>query len=280
MKIQNGTWHEFVAGERPNEGPLVVDLTQARWVDPVAAAGIAALIQGAITKGQQVTFLGPENADTAGYLARMRLGAALDELKVPHRLPLVNERDQEGNLLELRTFSNEHDGEDVANLVYERMREIDGIEPQLLEPLHTALVELAVNTAAHARVEHGYVIAQTYRKKGIIKFCVADAGVGLRTSLEGGGRLHPDDDAHALDLATVRQITGTDDPNRGYGLPEVVSSVRDLGGTTEIASGTASARYERESKAGDVTNMSYTSPLSNAYDGVIVQVTLPWVLGR
>lgn len=218
--------------------------------------------------------------DTAGYLARMRLGKVLDELGVAHGLPTVNERNQEGNLLELRTFSTEHDGEELAALVYDRVSEMPQVDAQVVEPLQNALMEIAINTALHAGVDHGYALAQTYPTKGVIKFCVADAGIGLKASLDRNGQLHPNDDSHALELAVVRQMSGTDDPYRGYGLHDVVSTVRGLGGVTEIASGTASTRFLTEEKAGDVSDVSYALPLESAYSGVIVQVTIPWVPGR
>lgn len=280
MHIQSGVWPEFVNATRSQSGPVVIDLSEASWADPVVIAGVAAVAQRAKVDQREVTFNTPLNPDAQGYLSRMRLGQALDALGVVHRLPAVNERDQKGNLLELRTFSNEHDGERLAEMVYDRVGEMSGIDKQVLEPLHAAITELAINTTYHAGVDHGYAVAQTYKRKGLIKFCVADAGVGLKESLERNGSLHPDDDAHALDMAVLRQHSGTDDAHRGYGLPEVVSSVRELGGATAIASGVASTRYVRDRKAGNVADVSYASTLSTPYSGVIVQVAIPWVPGR
>lgn len=280
MQIRSGLWQEFVTAERSADGPVVIDLSSAGWADPVVVAGVAAVAQRAKADGREVSFIPPTRSDTQGYISRMRLGKALDELGVAHGLPTVNERNQEGNLLELRTFSTEHDGEELAGLVYDRVSDMGQVDRQVLEPLQNALMELAINTALHAGVDHGYAAAQTYRQKGLIKFCVADAGIGLKASLDRNGQLHPNDDSHALELAVVRQISGTEDAYRGYGLPDVVSTVRGLGGVTEIASGTASTRYLTGQENGDVTDVSYASPLGNPYSGVIVQVTIPWVPGR
>lgn len=280
MKIESGTWDGFMSAGRDDQGALEIDLSELSWVDPVIAAGVAAVAYRANKDGRQVSFIPPTNSSACGYLARMRLGGALQSLGISHGLPTVNERDQEGNLLELREFSSEHDGEQLAELVYTRLKESGKADSQILGPLHGALIELATNTSIHAGVDHGFAIAQTYPNKRQIMFCVADAGKGLKASLDENKQLHPDDDVHALEMAVIRQFSGTEDPHRGYGLPEVVDSVRSLGGTTQIASGSAAARFEQKPDPEEATDIRYTSSLSSAYNGVIVQVTIPWALGR
>lgn len=275
----NGAWHDFISAKRATDGPLLIDLRALTWADPVIAAGTATVAQQACDSGRQVRFMSPQVQATKGYLARMRLGRALDDLGVAHDLPTVNERDQQGNLLELMTFSTESDGDKLGELVQSRLKESPGVDGQILEPLHEALAELALNTATHADVDHGYAVAQTYPSKKQIKFCIADGGIGFRASLDRNPGLHPVDDAHALEMAVMKQLSGTDDSYRGYGLDTVVSTVRELGGESQIASGTAAAVYSRKKQGDEVIDQMYTSKLSSAYNGVIVQVTLPWMPG-
>lgn len=279
MKIQSGTWQGFVTAEREAQGPLVLDLSELKWADPVVAAGTAAVAQRAAGDGRQVSFVSPVQPNPKTYLSRMHLGRALDDLGIVHDLPIVNENDRRGSLLELQTFATEYDGEALAGLVRDRTQETRDVDRQVLEPLHESLVELATNVTLHADVQHGYAVAQTYPQKGCIKFCIADSGIGFRASLDRNAQLHPDDDAHALEMAVIRQMTGTDDVHRGYGLHTVVESVRGLGGIAEIASGVASATFSREGEGGNFSDTLYTSSLPSVYGGVIVQVTIPWAPG-
>lgn len=276
LRLRNGTWAGFMRADRDYGEIAEVDLSKLTWVDPVMIAGIAAICQRESRSSNQVVVVPPEDGNTRAYLARMRLGKALDSLGVAHGLGTVNERDQQGNLFELREFSSEKDGEELAQIVHDRLRENSDVNPQVPQAMHEALIEIATNVALHADVPHGYAIAQTYPQKRQIKFAVADCGIGFKASLEKNRNIHVDDDKHAMELAIIRSVSGTNSAHRGYGLADVVRSATELKGKVEIASGSVQSRHSAETNEGDTTDASYTANLSSPYTGVIVQASIPW----
>lgn len=276
MRITSGTWNGFVDADRQDSGPLHIDLARLTWAPPVVIAGVAAQAHRATSQGRQVSFTAPEASDVSAYLSRMHLGKALDDLGVMHDLPKVNERDQKGNLVELRRFSSEADGEELGGIVHDRLRDMSHVNGQVAEAMHEALIEIATNTAIHAEVTHGYAIAQTYPGKNEIVFAVADGGIGLMESLSRNENHKPVDDGNAIELAVIRNVSGFSDANRGYGLAQVVRDAAEFGGRVEIASGGASAVHTIASEDDAVTTASYTRTLSTPYNGVIVQASIPW----
>lgn len=280
MEFKTGNWtgitHSFDGGDDLS----VIDCSAVDFAEPVLITAIAAIAQRAKTQQRTVRFVKPRAEGTALYLSRMHVHEILDELDVIHDFEPGNERDQSGRLIELHKFRSEHDGETLAGMICDRVRDAGGVNPQTLEELFGAISELATNTALHADTPHGYAAAQTYPNKKEIRFSIADAGIGFYASLSKNPALKPDDDAHALDLATVRQMSGTGEQYRGYGLPDVVSSVRRLGGSTRIASGRAAATFSNKHEEGQVKTVTSAVGLRNPYTGVIVDVTIPWEPGR
>lgn len=280
MKFRNGSWDGFIHALRESDDLSVIDCSSVTFAEPTVIAAVAALAQTARTMHKRVQFIKPESADAALYMSRMHLNQILDDLGVWHDFVVGNEHDQTGRLVELHKFKSEGEGEALAGMICDRMRDAGGVSPVVLEELNSAIAEIATNTAIHADTPHGYAVAQTYPRLKKVSFTIADAGIGLYASLSKNDALKPDDDAHALSLATVRQMSGTGEQYRGYGLPNVVESVRALGGTTRIASGLAASTFSSGTEDGQVSDVTSALRLGKAYTGVIVDVVLPWEPGR
>jgi hypothetical protein len=105
--------------------------------------------------------------------------------------------------------------------------------------------------------------AQTIAEHGVLRFAVADAGVGLRATLAAIGA---DDDRQAVQLALAgeRRLRT---PGRGYGLPATVRIITELDGELLLASGLASARV---TPAG-----SRERQLEVAFTGTIFEGSVP-----
>ena len=73
--------------------------------------------------------------------------------------------------------------EQLTALVYNR---VAGADPQAARALHIALGEVGSNVCQHAR-SIGFMAAQTIAEHGVLRFAVADTGVGLRATLSGLG---------------------------------------------------------------------------------------------
>lgn len=240
----------------------VADFSGVNFVEPVALAGSIAVIERARRDGQQVTFIKPQNINIANYLSRIGFGQALDGLGVSHDLPTVHARDLESELLELQSVTGEFGGEQVAALVANKLHEAN-VNPAVVESLHSAICETVGNIAFHAGVDHGFVVAQTIGKR--IYFAIADSGIGLKASLMT--RMPVNDDRNAIELATVANITATNEVGRGQGLPDVVQTALDAGGVINIATGLAIFTYSGDNVAKRTVNAPF--------QGTLIQVSLP-----
>lgn len=217
------------------EVPWVLDLRPARWTEPIGLAGIAALAHAAALTGARASFRGPLEGELGTYLARMRLGEVLADLGVPHDLPWVEPRDRSADLLELTAFRDEREVEALAGLVHDQ---VAPRHPTAARALHQAIVEVGGNVPEHARTPLGFLAAQTRPSTGRMLFAVADAGVGLRTTLAGRGATS---DADAVRMA-LTGVSERADPGAGRGLVSVLAHTSALGGHLYLASGQAAAR--------------------------------------
>ena len=81
-------------------------------------------------------------------------------------------------------------------------------DQEKVEPIRYIISELVRNVFEHAGSTEGAIVcAQYYKKSNTIRIGVADAGVGIKNTLD---RLYnPKDDIEALSLALTPGITGT-----------------------------------------------------------------------
>ena len=236
--------------EQPSAGSggrRVLDLSDVSWLDPVHLVGIAAGAHLAAKQGSRLRLVGLDD-DQAAYAARMRLGQVIEQFGGEHQLPSVRERDLRTSLLEIRPLRNRADVRELTELVYHRVAVHD---TAVAHALHLALAEVGSNVCDHAQ-SIGFMAAQTIAEHGVLRFAVADSGVGLLGTLAGRGA---SDDRTALRMA----LTGTSrstEPGHGTGLPATVAIVSSLGGQVLLASGTAAStatsrdRQHRELAAG------------------------------
>ncbi|HET6210039.1 MAG TPA: hypothetical protein VFD94_06635 [Jatrophihabitans sp.] len=214
--------------ERP--GLRVIDLADVSFLDPVHLVGVAAAAHLAHRQGSRLRLVGLTE-DQANYAARMRLGRLIEQFGGEHALPSVRERDLHDSLLEVQPLRTGQDVRDLTELVYRR---VAGHDAEVAHALHVALAEVGSNVCDHAE-SIGFMAAQTIAEHGVLRFAVADAGVGLLGTLAGRGAL---DDRSALRMA-LSGTSRTSLPGHGTGLPRTVDIVSALGGEILLASGDA-----------------------------------------
>lgn len=96
-------------------------------------------------------------------------------------------------------------------------------EPTKVEPIRYVISELVRNVLEHSRSTSGaFLCAQYFKKTGVLSIGVADAGVGIRTSMSRFHRVPTDWDAIAMAMrpgvtGTTARIGGTS-YNAGAGL--------------------------------------------------------------
>jgi hypothetical protein len=243
---------------RETEHGRRLHLADLRWLDPLHLVGVATEALLAQRAGSRLLLTGlPENQ--AYYAARMHLGRIIELFGGEHDLPEVNERDQHDRLLEIQPLRNPADVERLSELVYLRVAEHNEAAARAL---HLAIGEVGSNVCQHAR-SIGFMAAQTIAERGVLRFAVADAGVGLRATLASIGAA---DDQQAVQLALSGERRWRT-PGRGYGLPATVRIITHLDGELLLASGLASARVSR---AG-----SRERRLDVAFTGTIFEGSVP-----
>lgn len=245
-----------------------VDLSSARFLDAYAIVAVACNIVGACGDGRAVNLRWPVDEDAAAYLVRMHLAKLVEDCgaRVHGAVPVVREHDRSGRLLELTTYDDVRGGEQLAELVFERLE--GAVDNTVVTALYEAIVELGANTVEHAGSDRGgLVCGQTYRRgtpDEYVVFAAGDTGVGLRSSLSS--QFSGIDDRQAIELALQRDVSGTGVPGRGQGLAEIRDVARRLGGRMIVRSGTA-----RALSTGGRTRIHDVAPLR----GTVVGVTLP-----
>lgn len=223
---------------------VLLDLSGVSWLDPLHLVGAAAIAELAAARGSRLRLRGLRG-NPAGYASRMHLGAIVEHFGGSHDLP-VNQRelDRRDSLLEVTELATSSDVRQLSGLVYDR---IAGHDAEIAHALHTALAEIGANVCEHSGTV-GFMAAQTLPSQGVLRFAVADAGIGLLGTLISQGA---EDDRMAITMA----LSGTSrkqGPGRGTGLPTAVSVVSRLGGEVLLASGsalaTANARGRRHAE--------------------------------
>jgi hypothetical protein len=226
------------------EGCIVLDLSGVSWLDPLHLVGVAAIAQLAAARNSRLRLTGLR-ANQAGYASRMHLGAIVESFGGSHDLPgNCRELDRSDSLLEVTELVTGGDVRQLSALVYDR---VAGHDADIAHALHTALAEIGANVCEHSGTV-GFMAAQTLPSQGVLRFAVADAGVGLLGTLAGQGA---EDDRMAVTMA----LSGTSrkqGPGHGTGLPTAVTVVSRLGGEVLLASGsevtTANARGRRHAE--------------------------------
>lgn len=223
------------------QNPLHWDLSWVTWIDPYGLVGLACMLEEISRRGYNVAIDLPQSDAVQKYIARMDIDAVFSKLDttLDQPLPTIEGPEEPEYVLELRRFTNMSSGEDLANIIFDRL--FGSTRTEIVEALFEAAVELAMNAAEHSQSPiGGYMSAFTHRRGQSDEFlvlAVGDLGIGIRRSLGRAVRVR--DDFEAVEKAVERHISGTGSPGRGQGLPEVVSYIGRLGGWTVVRSGTA-----------------------------------------
>lgn len=124
-------------------------------------------------------------------------------------LPLISCKPQE----------TENMKESLATIMADKVSETANIPSSIKHALAYMLQEIIDNVTEHSKATRMYAMVQCYPKKGIIDFCIADNGQGIRKSYKSAG-LNVKDDLQAMTYI-ASAYSSKDRPeneSRGYGL--------------------------------------------------------------
>lgn len=223
---------------RAQDATVHVDLRRLRFIEPAGLVSLAVITEVATEQGRPIEFHGPNDRDAATYLSRMRLKEHLDGINVAHDLPSVRERDLGARLVELHRFDGPEGLDRVTDAL---MSTFIKEHPGVVQPLYTALHEMATNVVQHSGRAHGYAALQRFR--GDVAFAVGDSGVGLRNRL--AERFPVRDDRVAIARAAQTHVSTMNQPGRGRGIARVIRVTGKHGGSVMLLSGTARGAFSR-----------------------------------
>lgn len=238
----------FVDLDRRDE--LRIDAGHVAYVDPLTAAGILILALDACAQGRPVTLELPEAEEPAAELARLGLFDAL-----PPTVALVGGRVPLDAVDDSFTVPLRRVDPDPDRFLAELHEDVVRFGRGTAHRVFKAVSELTTNSCEHGQSPLGVHVAGRIREgRGSfgLDIAVVDAGIGVLSHLT----LNP---AHrrlaspreAIKAATLPDVTGTADSDRGFGLPQVLKCLNDMnGGELVILSGSAVGSFRHSLRGG------------------------------
>jgi len=231
----------------PADAKILIDARYTTWASPY---GLTALLTLAQTREVKPLFQGPEKDDTASYWSRANFFKYAEELFEMHgKVPGPRTGDS-GALLEITPVSRSDDVHTVVERIQTKAAAIITnnlhLESRAVMGFAMTLSEACQNIVEHAG-RGGWVAVQNYnyRKRmgrQIVQIAVCDAGVGIRQSLESGGRRPLSDrwdDGIAIEAALLGGTSRFLDHGRGQGFKGIKGYVTKWGGKVAVRSGTS-----------------------------------------
>lgn len=193
----------------------IVDMTDVTFISPPGMATLGATLCAAGKCGAG-TILPPRSASVEGYLSRIDFYSVtkFQTGEYPFR-----RLDSTGRFLELIEVQNAAEVSTVCDGLVAIARKQWGASGYAENVLHRQLAEVIENA-----VEHGgssaLVCAQHYANDSRVEFAVADCGIGFKQHLSRNPALAGkfQDGTEAIELAMQPKVSGTGDPERGFGL--------------------------------------------------------------
>jgi hypothetical protein len=243
----------------PTSGSIELDFAEQEWVYPSGTVGLSCLVSLARQRGQSVDLVGLDACRNITYWERMSFfrnfglsGVAASGIPRPAR----------SRFSEVRPIRDINETDEIAaGLV-----DATSPTPEARQTYSHVVSEALNNVCQHSKAA-GFCASQFYENDGsVVRFCIADWGVGLRTSLASHA---PNDDLSAILTSLKVGVSGRSraaqsaDPahmrNRGVGLSAIERLVVSNGGELVIWSG--SALYSQDANGAEsrqVTNWQGT----------------------
>jgi anti-sigma regulatory factor (Ser/Thr protein kinase) len=226
---------------------VTLDLSGMQLVDPYGLALLWITIRHIVDSGATPLVIAPTREGTANYLGASRLLDALPcKVDCQPALPDTGfRRTSAANVLAVTEMQSDSGIQAVRDRCRAILTRQLGCSEAYADSFGSTLSELCQNVLDHARDPHGGVVAaQRYRRSDGVEFvvlAVADAGIGIRQSLNSRYEGRFTGDADAIQAAFDAAYTGQPG-DRGLGLPKVLRVCRKYRGRIDVRSGGAWVR--------------------------------------
>jgi hypothetical protein len=214
-----------------------VDLSTIYFVQPAGLVALVSQLAYIAEQGVELSVIPPTDPNVATYMSRARFPQFLEEIGASHSFTSVRENDQGHRMIEIASF-------DSSKAVYDLAASLQSFAAVWSEDtaaqLFIAMCEAGENVPLHARTSRGFLMAQHFPRRSVLRFALGDPGIGYRASLaDKGATSH----AEGLELAATPGVSSSNQPNRGNGLSEVRNGLNSVGGTLSLYSGNSSLTF-------------------------------------
>jgi anti-anti-sigma regulatory factor len=251
---------------------LALDLSSVEFGSPAGLVSLAALLRLMKGRGVAITVANyPSDPSACNYYCRMNFFRRIGAKTLCH----ARRADAETRFIEVTELNHPSVTQAVAGKLIGLLQRLPkGVEAteEARKSFIDACGELVSNTRhAHRSADTGQrpkalLQAQFYPKRELVRFCIADSGIGIRQSMEGKGDVHHPSHLDAIDAALALRNKGDTSDGKGLGLAALQSFVRKNGGILTIRSGDA-----LKTQRGRV--FTVTQALPN-WDGTIVSLEI------
>jgi len=256
-------------GQSVESDGVELDFSPLRRVTP---AGLVALVATVIRWRNEklpVRFVGLRDCAILEYLQRMDVlnvcGVEMDEEFI--------RREANGRFMPVRLVDHkvEEMGSDLAGCIAPGGEDYEHPMSDLYEIAWYVFTEIANNIRQHSG-GLGFAAAQANRREGLVRFTLADNGMGILDSFRYAGLAWSKelDDCGAISKALEPKVSSkAGEQNQGVGLTLVSGLTRLLEGWLLIVSGTGVLRIAK----GNTPNLSQL-PHNGRYDGTLIALTI------
>lgn len=253
---------------------LALDLSGAEWGSPSGLVPLASLIRTLKSRDVVVSVDAYPDESVCGYYCRMNF---FETIGADSPCRDAKRQSGEGRFIEITELRlPQIEAENRTKLTGLLQRLPKGVEATEVSrnSFIDACGEVVSNTrhayngavdANVANLSPALIQAQFYPRLGKVEFCVCDAGLGIKRSMEGEHRDYFGTHLAAITAALAYRNQGPMEDGAGLGLAALESYVKKNGGVLRIRSGDA-LRVQRGSRGA-----SSTQELPS-WDGTIVTV--------
>ncbi|MFD1141870.1 hypothetical protein ACFQ4C_12155 [Larkinella insperata] len=154
-----------------------------------------------------------------------------------------------GRFLAISKFQGFSQGNSYINEIVEILKGMQLATSGMLDIISFSLGELLGNITEHSLVDEGWMVAQYYPSKEVVRIMVADTGQGIHAALTTKPRdaKYTSYSPHqAIEECIIKGVTNGN--GRGNGLYGVANFVKENGGILTICSGNCTLMYSNTEK--------------------------------
>lgn len=182
------------------------------------------MLDQAADTAEKVLFDCPDSQGVHKYLARMNFYSGLPaNVSLSRHIGKVKRRDRRESLIELTRVRSADEVMPVVDRVM-RVAQRDFGSRQILRAFCVAVSELLENAVEHACSPIGGLVAAQRYETSRLELMVVDLGRGIKDSLAQNPSYAELTELGAIRRALEDGVSSLDDPGRGGGLPNLVSS--------------------------------------------------------